>query len=88
MKKMDARETLLYLAELLTAYLEELRSAAKGGFAYGEKTAYTECLEIVQAREEAAVTGWESKTENRNPQSTAVRSPGKGSGGGEQSPPP
>ena len=67
MKKMNARETLLYLAELLTAYLEELRSAAKDGFAYGEKTAYTECLEIVQLWDEAAVNGLDYKIEKRYP---------------------
>ena len=67
MKKMNARETLLYLAELLTAYLEELRSAAKDGFAYGEKTAYTECLEIVQLWEEAGVNGLDYKSEKRYP---------------------
>ena len=67
MKKMNARETLLYLAELLTAYLEELRSAAKDGFAYGEKTADTECLEIVQLWDEAAVTGLDYTIEKRYP---------------------
>ena len=48
---MDAEEILVYLAELLLLYLEELKDAKKAGensFRYGEQTAYTECLEILQ----------------------------------------
>ena len=42
---MDAEEILVYLAELLLLYLEELNDARGRGensFRYGEQTAYTE----------------------------------------------
>ena len=43
--RMDAEEILVYLAELLLLYLEELNDARGRGensFRYGEQTAYTE----------------------------------------------
>ncbi|MBQ8428034.1 MAG: hypothetical protein IJX18_02135 [Clostridia bacterium] len=51
MEKKNAAEILSYLERLLTEYLEELAeitSTDKNQFAYGEKTAYVECLEIIQ----------------------------------------
>ena len=51
MAELTASETLNYLIELLTSYLEECKEAKttdKDRFAYGAKIAYTECLEIVQ----------------------------------------
>ena len=48
MKGLTARETLLQLIELLLYYLEDLERITQhdeNQFAYGEKTAYTECLE-------------------------------------------
>ena len=48
---MNATDTILYLIELLLLYLDELKEIKDGSaspFAYGEKTAYTECLEVLQ----------------------------------------
>lgn len=38
------------MSELLLCYLEELADSKVDGdqFVYGEKTAYTECLEVIQ----------------------------------------
>lgn len=38
MKKLTARATLIYMIKMLTECLEELKSTAKDGFTYGEKT--------------------------------------------------
>ncbi len=48
MMKQTAEEILVYMIELLSYYLEELQAVEKIDFFYGEKTAYVECLEIVQ----------------------------------------
>ena len=53
---MKAEEVLKYMADLLTSYLEELKEyggAKYREFCYGEQTAYTECLEIIQRWEKA-----------------------------------
>lgn len=50
MQKKTAQEVLTYLITILLAYLEELSDVVnipQEQFAYGEKTAYTECLEIL-----------------------------------------
>jgi len=57
MKKLTARATLIYMIKMLTECLEELKSTAKDGFTYGEKTAYAECLEIIQLWEESESNG-------------------------------
>ena len=52
MQKKTANELLIFLIPLLTAYLEELSSSSaldENQFCYGEKTAYIECLEIIQS---------------------------------------
>lgn len=49
-KKFSAKRTLRYMAAVLLEYLEELKEACaadEDGFAYGEKTAYIECLELL-----------------------------------------
>ena len=67
---MDAEEILVYLAELLLLYLEELKDAKGAGensFRYGEQTAYTECLEIIRAWKDATKIGLDFDTEKRYP---------------------
>lgn len=67
---MDAKDTLLYLKELLLFYLDELKEVSDNQdclFAYGEKTAYTECLEIIQLWENAAQNGLDFDIEKRYP---------------------
>ncbi len=69
MKTLSAQETLLYMVQRLTAYLEELREARAEGedFAYGEKTAYTECLELIQLWEGAKENGLDYEIEKKYP---------------------
>ena len=49
------KRTLEYMANVLLLYLEELSGVGNldDSFLYGEKTAYTECIEWVQTWEEA-----------------------------------
>lgn len=70
MTKLTASETLNYMIELLTSYLEECKEAKKTDqdrFAYGAKIAYTECLEIVQHWENACCSGLDFDVEERFP---------------------
>ena len=56
MQKKNATEVLLHMIELLTEYLTELSDISDTldqQFAYGEKTAYTECLELLAEWENA-----------------------------------
>ena len=60
MQKKNANEVLLHMIELLTEYLTELSDISDTPdqqFAYGEKTAYTECLEILAEWESAPQNG-------------------------------
>jgi len=60
MKKLNANDTLVYLTELLLTNLNDLKECKSSDaeqFGYGSKTAYTECLEVVQR--------WERAAENR-----------------------
>ena len=68
--KFTAEEVLLQLADVLMEYLEELREmkdTSDNGFVYGEQTAYTECLEILQLWEDAAYNGLDFEVEKRFP---------------------
>ena len=70
MQKKTADEVLIFLISLLTAYLEELASSTaldEDQFNYGEKTAYTECLELLQYWEFAEANGLDFDVENRFP---------------------
>ena len=70
MQKKTANELLIFLISLLTAYLEELSASSvldENQFCYGEKTAYTECLEILQEWEFAESLGLDFDVENRFP---------------------
>ena len=67
---MNAIDTIIYLKETLLCYLEELKelhSKHDDLFAYGEKTAYTECLEILQLWDNAAQHGLDFEIEKRYP---------------------
>lgn len=67
---MEAEEILVYLAKLLLMYLEELKEAKEEGedsFRYGEQTAYTECLEIIQAWKGATKIGLDFDIEKKYP---------------------
>ena len=66
---LTAEEVLADLAVRLPAYLEELKEAAweNERFAYGVKTAYVECLEIVQLWKDSARYGLDFPIEKRFP---------------------
>lgn len=67
---MKAEEVLKYMADLLTSYLEELKEyggAKYREFCYGEQTAYTECLEIIQRWEKACQIGLDFDVEKKFP---------------------
>lgn len=70
MQEKSAGEVLCYLAGLLVAYLEELQYISvnsENQFAYGEKTAYVECLEIIQAWESTRLFHFSFDVEDRFP---------------------
>ena len=70
MQKKNANELLVSLISLLTSYLEELSFSSatdKDLFCYGEKTAYTECLELLQQWEFAEKNGLDFDVEQRFP---------------------
>ena len=50
---MNAEETIIYLIELYSQYLEELNAVPRNDFIIGEMTAYVETLEILQRWEKA-----------------------------------
>ena len=54
---MDAEETIIYLIQLYTQYLDELNAAPCNDFTIGEMTAYVEALEILQRWEKANLYG-------------------------------
>lgn len=70
MKKLTSKQTLNFLIELFTAYLDQLRDVTDSEdeqFLYGEKTAYVECLEIIQLWEHALTSGLDYNVESRYP---------------------
>ena len=54
---MNAEETIIYLIQLYTQYLEELNAVPRNDFTIGEMTAYVETLEILQRRKKANLYG-------------------------------
>lgn len=67
---MQAKETLMYMIETLLFYLEELSEVQDDEneqFAYGGKTAYTECFEMLQLWEEAKEVGLDFNIEEKYP---------------------
>ena len=70
MQKKTAEQTVSYMIQLLTDYLTELsdvHDTPNEQFAYGEKTAYTECLEILSSWEHAKQHGLTENVETRFP---------------------
>ncbi len=63
----NAEKILQYLKNLLEGYLRDLSSIKSCGFLYGEKTAYTECLEIIQNWDDAKLVGLDYDIEKRYP---------------------
>ena len=67
MQKKNANEILIYIIQLFTTYLHELSEVLEeepdNQFAYGEKTAYTECLEILSLWEYAKDNGLKENLE-------------------------
>ena len=51
---MNAEEVLINLISIITLNLEELKNySSKNQFIFGEKTAYVECLEVIQSWEKS-----------------------------------
>lgn len=65
--KNNSDDVLKYLITLLEFYLKELNGKETDIFLYGEKTAYVECLEIVQQWEGANDQGLNYKIEAQFP---------------------
>ena len=62
---MNAEETIIYLIQLYTQYLEELNAVPRNDFTIGEMTAYVETLEILQRRKKAAIYGLDFVIEDK-----------------------
>lgn len=70
MKKLNSYETLIYIIDLFTYYLDQLidvKDVDDEQFLYGEKTAFVECLEVIQYWEGASKNGLDYKIEERYP---------------------
>lgn len=70
MNKMKADELLCLMAERLLEYLEDLKdyhNEENTQFAYGEKSAFTECLEMIQFYERAKEIGLDFNIEEKYP---------------------
>ena len=63
MCKRNAEEILKYMISTFTDYLRELSEKEHDEFGYGEKTAYVECLEIIQRWEKAKENGLDYEIE-------------------------
>ena len=67
---MGAKEVLEYMARILLEYLEELKDTKPNDsdcFGYGERTAYTECLEMIQLWKNAKQVGLDFEIEKKFP---------------------
>ena len=62
---MNAEETIIYLIQLYTQYLEELNAIPRNDFTIGEMTAYVETLEILQRWEKAKRYGLDFVIEDK-----------------------
>ncbi len=70
MKEKTAVETLIYLIDLLVSYLEDFKNRnnlCNNEFILGERTAYVECLEILQMWKDAFKNGLNFDIEKRFP---------------------
>ncbi len=63
-------ESLIYLITYLTQYLNDLENVdatTEQEFNYGEKTAFVECLEMIQLWKKAKINGLNYNIEQRFP---------------------
>lgn len=70
MKQLTAKETLSYVIRVVTEYLNEIQRQDPNNqddFTYGAKTAYVECLEMIQFWEEADNEGLDYNIEDLYP---------------------
>ena len=70
MQKKSAEEVLKTMTELLLSYLEELyeyKDEQGQQFQYGERVAYTKCLECIQEWEYAELNGLDFDIEEKYP---------------------
>ncbi len=63
---MNSEQVLEYMIELLLEYVDEL-FCENNDFCYGERTAYTECLEIIQYWKKAKFKGLDFDIEKKYP---------------------
>ncbi len=68
-KKMNGstEKVLKDMKELLEFYLEELNGREANAFCYGEKTAYVECLEMIQKWHRSKEIGLDYEIEKKYP---------------------
>ena len=67
---MKAIEVIKLMSEILSDYLEDLKDAKaydRDAFAYGERTAYTECLEMLQLYDDPKELGLDYDIEKKYP---------------------
>jgi len=67
---MTAEKVLIRLIELLLEYVEELKDFKvddENLFCYGERLAYTECLELIQEWNKAKLFGLDFNIEQKYP---------------------
>ena len=70
MQKRSAEEVLEIMIDLLLLYIDELfeyKDVAGQQFQYGERLAYTECLEWIQEWKYAEINGLDFDIEKRYP---------------------
>lgn len=63
----NSEEILIYIINRLKLCLKELNTKEADEFMYGEKTAYLECLEIIQLWEKAKLYGLDYDIEKSEP---------------------
>lgn len=70
MRKRNAEEVLGFMIERLLAYIEELKGyqdEAGEQFEYGERVAYTECIEWIEGWEKSKERGLNFNIEEKYP---------------------
>ena len=68
MQKKSSEEVLEMMIQILLVYIEELSECTEeDGFLYGERLAYTECLEWIQEWKYAEINGLNFDVEKKYP---------------------